>query len=104
LSQIENILKNNKISALFLSTAYYLLPVYHVLNKLGIKAPDDIQLLCFDNLESMNLAETLKIAYIKMPLYNMGIRAVEYLKQKIVLKEKAPVINETFAADLIIPG
>ena len=103
LSQIENLLKNNKISALFLSTAYYLLPVYHALNKLGIKAPDDIQLLCFDNLETMDLAEALKIAYIKMPLYSMGIRAAEYLKQKIILKEKAPVINETFAADLVLP-
>ncbi len=99
-AQAETFLRESGVTALFVSTAPLLLPVLAVMNRLKITMPDDMQILCFDDLSSLGL-DWPGIAYIKMPLYEIGRRMLEALRQKMILGERAPKIHETFQAEIV---
>jgi len=99
-AQAEKFLRESGVTALFVSTAPLLSPVLAVMNRLKISMPDDMQILCFDDLSAIGL-DWPGIAYIKMPLYEIGRRMLEALRQKMILGERAPKINETFQAEIV---
>ncbi|OQA85729.1 MAG: putative transcriptional regulator of 2-aminoethylphosphonate degradation operons [Lentisphaerae bacterium ADurb.Bin242] len=91
-----------RISALFVSLAPILFSVLYAMNILRISPAEDIKVLCFDNLEDMELNGP-DIAYIKMPLQKMGVRATEYISQKLTLKNKLSPVNEVYPAEFCFP-
>ncbi|MFA6931105.1 MAG: GntR family transcriptional regulator [Lentisphaeria bacterium] len=99
-AQAEEFFRTLDATALFVSTAPLLSMVLAVMNRLKIAMPDDLQILCFDDLSSIGL-DWPGIAYIKMPLYKIGRRMLETLRQKIILGERAPEIQESFAAEIV---
>jgi DNA-binding LacI/PurR family transcriptional regulator len=99
-AQAETFLHESGVTALFVSTAALLSPVLAAMNRLKICMPDDMQILCFDDLSPLGL-DWPGIAYIKMPLYEIGRRMLDALRQKIILGERAPEINEKFQAEIV---
>ncbi len=99
-AQAEEFLRSAGVTALFVSTAPLLSPVLASMNRLKISMPDDMQILCFDDLSAVGL-DWPGIAYIKMPLYEIGRRLLEALRQKMILGERAPEIHEVFKAEIV---
>lgn len=88
-----------KMDALFVSTGYFLFSVLYAMNILRISL-EDLHLLCFDNLESLHL-NWPGISYIRMPLHQIGERMLDAVRQRLILKERAPVVNEFYQAEII---
>ncbi len=99
-AQAEKFLRESAATALFVSTAPLLLPILAAMNRLKITMPDDMQVICFDDLSPLGL-DWPGVAYIKMPLYEIGKRMLEALRQKMILGERAPEIHETFQAEIV---
>ncbi len=96
-----NFLRHANIDAVFVALAPILSPLLFAMNKLKISTTDDLRILCFDDLQGPQL-DWPGIAYIKMPLRLIGERMVEALRQMLILKERAPVANEIFKAEIKI--
>ena len=88
-----------KMDALFVSTGSSLFSILYAMNIMRISL-DDLQLLCFDNLESLHL-DWPGISYIRMPLRQIGERMLDAVRQRLILKERAPVVNEFYQAEII---
>ena len=87
------------MDALFVSTAGMLFDVLYAMNMMKISL-DDLQLLCFDNLEALQL-NWPGISYIRMPLRQIGERMLDAVRQRLILKERAPVVNEFYQTEII---
>lgn len=99
-SQGVEYLRHADVDAVFVSLAPVFTSLLHAMNKLRIST-DDLQLLCFDDLEDYRL-DWPGVAYIKMPLQLIGERMVSALRQKLILDDRAPVINEFYKAEIKI--
>ena len=87
------------MDALFVSTAGMLFDVLYAMNIMKISL-DDLHLLCFDNLEALQL-NWPGISYVRMPLRQIGERMLDAVRQRLILKERAPVVNEFYRAEII---
>lgn len=94
-------LQNADVDSVFVSLAPVFTSLLYAMNKLRISTKDDLQLLCFDNLEAYDL-DWPGVAYIKMPLQLIGERMMAALRQKLLLNDRAPVVNEVFKAEIKI--
>lgn len=92
-------LKTADADAVFVSLAPIFTSLLYAMNKLRISTENDLQLLCFDNLEPYDL-DWPGVAYIKMPLQLIGERMIAALRQKLILNDRAPVVNEVFKAEI----
>ena len=98
--QAADFLRNGvKMDALFVTTGDCLFSVLYALNILRISL-DDLHLLCFDNLEALHL-DWPGISYIRMPLRQIGERMLDAVRQRLILKERAPVVNEFYQTEII---
>lgn len=88
------------LTALFVSLSPVLADVLYAMNVLRLSVQEDLKILCFDNLSDRAL-NWPGINYIAMPLEEIGERMVTMLYQQMILKEKAPVLHETFRAELV---
>lgn len=57
----------------------------------GLRIPEDIRLVCFDNMEKIGEDIGIVSSYIRLPLETIASRAVEYLLTVAGCKEKPPV-------------
>ena len=91
----------NEIDVAFVSAGYLLPPVLNALARIGARLPDDLDVICFDDIE--NFADNLgmPVTYIRMPLRTMGAQAVEYLIRRIRSPE-CEKIGRTFQASLVV--
>ena len=98
--QAADFLRNGvKMDALFVTTGDCLFSVLYAMNIMRISL-DDLHLLCFDNLEALQL-NWPGISYIRMPLRQIGERMLDAVRQRLILKERAPVVNEFYRAEII---
>jgi DNA-binding LacI/PurR family transcriptional regulator len=88
------------LTALFVSLSPVLADVLYAMNVLRLSVQEDLKILCFDNLSDRAL-NWPAVDYIAMPLEKIGERMVTMLYQQMILKEKAPVLHETFRAKLV---
>ena len=88
-----------KMDALFVTTGDCLFSVLYAMNIMRISL-EDLHLLCFDNLEALQL-NWPGISYIRMPLRQIGERMLDAVRQRLILKERAPVVNEFYRAEII---
>ena len=87
------------MDALFVSTAAMLFEVLYAMNMMKISL-EDLQLLCFDNLEALQL-NWPGISYIRMPLHHIGERMLDAVRQRLILKERAPKTDEIYQSEII---
>ena len=90
---------NGKMDALFVTTAHSLFSVLYAMNIMRISL-DDLQLLCFDNLDMLHL-DWPGISYIRMPLRQIGERMLDAVRQNLILKERAPIVNDLYQTEII---
>lgn len=90
---------SDPMDALFVSTAYSLFNVLYAMNVMRISL-QDLQLLCFDDLELLQL-NWPGISYVRMPLRQIGERMLNAVRQRLILKERAPAVDETYRSEIV---
>lgn len=91
--------RTSDMDSLFVSLAPVFQGVLYAMNIMRI-AISDFPLLCFDNLELLQM-NWPGISYIRMPLRTIGEHLILSVRQSLILKERAPVVNEIFSAEII---
>ncbi len=82
-NEIASFLKNKKsIDALFVTTNGLTLHTLKLLNKLEIKVPDDLAIVCFDETDAVELFYS-PLTFVKQPMQQMGSLAVQTLLKQI---------------------
>lgn len=102
-SQVEEFLKTADVDAMFVPLSPLLFSFIFAMNKLRIHIGTDLPLVCFDDLMNIGM-DGPGMTYIRMPLELMGYKSVEYLYQKILLKQKIPVLNQVLEAEILTRG
>jgi DNA-binding LacI/PurR family transcriptional regulator len=96
--RIRAFLQKSGASAYFLSSAYYGLNfVSPAVNSLGIRVPEDISLICFDDINGHPLYHGTALSCVRMPLREMGKRAAFFLAAG-----GKPALRGKVSAELII--
>ncbi|MDR1221838.1 MAG: LacI family transcriptional regulator [Tannerella sp.] len=77
-------LNNNplKVDAIFFCSRRICITGIKYMYQAGIKIPGDMQILCFDNIDSFRIAN-VPINYIEQPIREMGEKAVDLLIEQI---------------------
>ncbi|MEN3039333.1 MAG: substrate-binding domain-containing protein [Candidatus Kryptonium sp.] len=95
----ELLSRGNEIpSAIFVSSDIQAIGVIQALNEKGIKVPDDVCVIGFDDIE---LAKDFGLTTVRQPMYEMGVIAVEKLFERIN-NEKLKVEHVKFTPELVI--
>lgn len=74
--------KSTKVDAIFFCSRRICITGIKYMHQAGIKIPDDMQVLCFDKIESFQIAN-IPINYIEQPIKEMGEKAVDMLIEQI---------------------
>jgi DNA-binding LacI/PurR family transcriptional regulator len=100
-ADIKDFLQKTDATALFVTIASYIPHLSTAVYELSIKVPQELSILCFDDVETAVMHPGAALSSISMPLAEMGEKAVEYLEKKI--DDRAyPVLRELVYTDLII--
>lgn len=77
-------LKNNpdKVDAIFFCSRRVFITGVKYMHREGIKIPEDMEVLCFDKIDSFSIAN-IPIHYIEQPIGEMGKKAVDILIEQI---------------------
>lgn len=77
-------LKNNpdKVDAIFFCSRRVFITGVKYMHREGIKIPEDMEVLCFDKIDSFSIAN-IPIHYIEQPIGEMGKKAVDILMEQI---------------------
>jgi LacI family transcriptional regulator len=86
------------LTAVFVASDVQAIGAIEAAHELGVKIPDDIALVGFDDIE---LAQHLGITTMRQPMYEMGTLALERLLSRMN-DPSAPVSLSTFMPELII--
>jgi DNA-binding LacI/PurR family transcriptional regulator len=100
LDLIEDFIKKHpKVDGIFCSSDIIAIYVISVLQKLGYKIPEDVQVIGYDNIE---LSEVLfpRLTTIAQPIDDMGVRTVENLLTLIEKKELED-IHQTLTVSIV---
>ena len=93
--------RRNRVDVAFVTAGYQLPPVLTALARVGMQLPDDLDVLCFDDIERLCETVNTPISYIKMPLQAMGARAVEYLVRRLTCPN-LETLQLTMNASLVV--
>jgi LacI family transcriptional regulator len=85
-------------TAIFVSSDIQAIGVIEALNENGIKVPDDVAVIGFDDIE---LAKDFGLTTVRQPMYEMGKVAVEKLFERINDKDRKPM-HIKFTPELVI--
>jgi len=100
-TRLVDFLKEQKPTALFITNGCFVPQVMYSLGLAQLTVPQDIAILCFDDMEEMSDTLGIPMSYVKMPLTAMGRRAVEYLIQCHATPNRQPA-RMLFEASLVI--
>ena len=89
------------VDVAFVSAGYLLPPVLNALARLGVRLPEDLDVICFDDVENFTETIGVPVSCIRMPLRTMGAQAVEYLIRKIRNPE-CEKEEQTFRSSLVV--
>lgn len=99
---IYEYLKKADITAIYLLNGCFAVPLFLAVQRLGMKIPDDLEILCFDDIGYISDFYPYPFTYVKMPLLEMGSDASEYLLKKIESGKNYPVLKKMYKAELVI--
>jgi len=89
---------SDTITAAFVASDVQAIGVLEGARELGIRIPDDIAIVSFDDIE---LAQHARLTTMRQPMYQMGRLAVEQLLDRIKERDAAPRIT-SFLPELVI--
>lgn len=72
----------DKVDAIFFCSRKVFITGIKYMHQEGMKIPDDIEVVCFDKIESFSIAN-IPINYIEQPIKEMGEKAVDILMEQI---------------------
>jgi len=78
--------KNEKFTAIFSANDQMAIGAIRALKEAGLKVPDDISIVGFDNIEASSIIEP-PLTTVNQPIYEMGKKSVEVLV-KLINKEE----------------
>ncbi|MFH1905163.1 MAG: substrate-binding domain-containing protein [bacterium] len=81
--EISEVVSKNKLSALFLEGASFIASTLKVIYDKGLKVPDDISVICFDDIEGLEEHSGPSLTSIRQPLTEMGKRTVQGLMRLV---------------------
>lgn len=99
---IYEYLKKADITAIYLLNGCFAVPLFSAVQRLGLKIPDDLEVMCFDDIGYVSDFYPHPFTYVKMPLMEMGSEASEYLLKKIEGGKNYPVLKKMYKAELVI--
>ena len=88
----------NPVTAVFVSSDVQAIGALEAARELGIRVPEDIAMVSFDDIE---LARHAQLSTMRQPMHEMGSLAVEKLQARIKDPLKSPTLT-TFLPELII--
>ena len=97
-------LKNNDITALYLFNGSFMMPALAAIKRLKIQVPNELEIVCFDDVTDYYQIDKMPFLCVKMPLFEMGRDAARYLFNRIVKGEKFPVEKKIYRAEIINSG
>lgn len=80
---LPDFFRRHELDAVFVTAGYQLPPVLTSLARIGVRLPEDLDVICFDDIERFCETVNTPVSYVKMPLQAMGARAVEYLLRRL---------------------
>ena len=98
---LYDFLKNADITAIYLLNGCFALPLFSAISRLGIKVPDELEIMCFDDIAYTYSIYQYPFTYVKMPLVQMGHDVVEYLLKKFENDKDVPVQKKLYKAELV---
>ena len=99
--EIGEYLSKNNFTAVFAIDALMMFQLYYACKTYGISIPEDISVICFDDMEKFSRQIGLGVSYIKMPLENMGETAAEYIISRLT-NMQTETIRKIIPADIVI--
>jgi len=99
--KLVDFLREKQVSALFVTLGSLIPVVAQAIARAGLRVPDNLMLMCFDDMEETLKLLGLPVSYVKMPLREMGKQAVEYLAKR-QQNHQMPAERRLYDASLII--
>ena len=102
---VEEFLRNNggQFTAMFVPNGGYALPIFLACIRLGIRVPEDLELLFFDDIAHLYQAYKIPFHYVKMPLEQMTQDALQYLLDKSK-NPQTPVLKRLYSVEILQKG
>lgn len=100
----DNLLRffeRRRVSAIFVTLGSLMPAVLQEVGRAGLRVPDDLSLICFDDMEETLQYVGTPVSYVRMPLVAMGMRAVEYLAKRHA-DPSYPVMRQLMEASLVV--
>ncbi|MFL5752677.1 MAG: LacI family DNA-binding transcriptional regulator [Bacteroidia bacterium] len=99
--EIRELTGKGGVDALFVVNNNLAVYCLEVLNKIGLRIPQDVALTCFDDLEMFKFCDP-SITAVAQPVEDIGHNAFELLLNQMKAKEKASVKQIVLPTELII--
>ena len=90
---------SEKITAVFAVSDHYALEFMRFLQGQGIRVPEDVQIIGFDNIEFSQYCEP-SLSTMQQPTFDMGAKAVELLTG--IIEKRDPVQPERLIPKLLM--
>lgn len=100
-SKTREFLKKQHPAAMFVTTGTPVANILQAIYEAGLKVPEDISVICFDDMETFISYPGPSLTCIKQPLYKLGTRAVEAALEMIDKGDDFSV-KEILPAELIV--
>jgi LacI family transcriptional regulator len=101
---IYEFLKTADITAIYLLNGCFAVPLFSAIQRLGMRVPEDLEIMCFDDVGYTYPIYRYPFSYVKMPLEKMGRDAAEYLLGKFEHGKDIPVLKKLYKAELVSCG
>lgn len=93
-------LKKHRPDAVYIPFGALFLPFAAAAHRLGIRIPEDMSVVSFDDIGEMRNFCGFPFGYVKMPLAQMTEDAIQYLADRIADKKHVPVLKRCYSATL----
>jgi GntR family transcriptional regulator of arabinose operon len=98
---IAEYLKKTKLSAIFLTNGCFAVPLKMAAERLGLRLGHDLEVACFDDVGYLTAQLDYPLAYVKMPLREMGRDVAKYLLEKFRCGNELPAMRKLYEAEVV---
>lgn len=102
--EIIKFMRSSDVSAVYLMSGCFAAPVFSAARHLGMKIPDDIEVISFDRIEKLYFHYEVPFMYVKMPLEEMARDAANYLIDRMESGNTIPVLKKIYKSEVISVG